>query len=222
MRISTTSPAVWTIAFSLMTLVQAGCDERDKDKNGEGLSETGGGGSGGISGGGGDSDSDVDGGIDGGAMDAGPTTCVEGDVRQPGTDLCWRRCPLGQEERLGGCDGNVARHTWVEAIAECSLLGGGYRNATRSEMVALLGDCDKQVLETAAEGVCASCGQSEPCEEMFVWDHGVYWTSTDSNTEFDSDLDPDPAPWAVSFYVGTVFVAASAKDLYEVRCVRDL
>jgi hypothetical protein len=153
-------------------------------------------------------DTDIDTATDTGT---GGDACDENEVEQPGAGLCWQRCPLGQGAAADGtCEGIVSLYESGEAKAACALLGGGAHAATRHEMIALLGGCEDAVALDGLEGVCDACGGSDLCTQLFGADWETYWTSTPGN----------PAPWAVSFDSGAVFMGATGFELYAARCVR--
>lgn len=102
------------------------------------------------------------------------------DVRQPGTNLCWRRCPVGQTWTGGSCSGTRAFVDWCDASGKsegdctsdypgagiCSTFGEDYRLPS--------GD-DYHVLFES--GGCSGETQNL-CTQMFGVDTGEYWTST--------------------------------------------
>jgi len=99
---------------------------------------------------------------------------TDAEIRQPGTDLFWLRCPLGQTWRGGACAGNPRAMIWREAGGACP---PGYRLPTRQELADLLGGCDADVDDEKA-GWCASCRDSDTCGELFGADDGWYWSSS--------------------------------------------
>jgi hypothetical protein len=140
-----------------------------------------------------------------------PLQCGEGEVAQPATDLCWLRCPLGQDAPLDdGCAGETDLYDFEGAVAACALLGDGYHAATRDEMIALLGGCETAVVEDGQEGLCDPCDGSGACGQMFGFDLETYWTSTVG----------DFSPWAVSFDSGVLFMPGTGLEFHAVRCVR--
>ena len=163
-----------------------------------------------------DGDTDGDGSVDddGGGDDGGAGECLAHEVRQPETDLCWLRCPIGQSWNADGqlCSGVVSTLDRNDAVAACALLDDGSTLAGRGEMIELLGNCSPQVVEDGVEGLCDSCGASATCSEMFWLDVQTYWTRTDGSL----------SAWAVSFETGSVFMPGNELQLYSARCVRPL
>ncbi len=168
-----------------------------------------------------DSDTDLDDGGPDSGSDAGtyPDTdtdtgsvqeCGETEVSQPGTDLCWFRCPMGRTWDGSECTGDTARKNWNDAMATCP---DGYSLPTRDQFMALLGNCDSYVTG-GSYGSCDSCSASSTCNGMFGSDEEVYWTSTlrEDNPDF---------AWHVYFSSGYVFrVDISGNDLFAALCLR--
>ncbi|MCK9462211.1 MAG: DUF1566 domain-containing protein [Proteobacteria bacterium] len=114
------------------------------------------------------------------------------EVRQPGTNLYWLRCPLGRTWLGVMCGGDVKGMSWTEARGACP---PGYRLPSRQEYVDLLGGCDDKVAR-GKPGLCAKCSASADCNAMFAQDaYPAYWSS--------SPFDDDRA-WFASFYRGDV------------------
>ncbi|MCP4198181.1 MAG: DUF1566 domain-containing protein [Proteobacteria bacterium] len=182
---------------------------------------------------------------DSGSTDGGSDTVCEPDgtgktdeVQQPGTDLYWKRCPLGQdwdeEDSCGYTADAPDRVTWcyamnlepgdsqdgpcynnpepAENVDICETeYGAGYRLPTRQEFVELLGNCSDDVLN-GAFGYCDTCETSTNCTNMFGPDTLFYWSSS----SYDDDL-----AWKATFGLGSLDVAQ--KDPWPegfVRCVR--
>jgi hypothetical protein len=177
---------------------------------------SGGGGTGGVTeedGGESDTDTDVE-----DAGDSNPGECEPDEVLEPETDLCWLRCPLGQEWVDSTCVGAVSFMAWSSAVSACQAFDDRMRTATRDDMISVLDNCDYNVVQADGDGLCDPCIQSSPCFEMFDFDSNIYWTSTSTSR----NLFSEPLPWAVSFDVGTVFQTVNTEELYAARCVRDL
>jgi uncharacterized protein (TIGR02145 family) len=135
------------------------------------------------------------------------------DVKQPGTNLYWLRCSVGQEWDGKTCVGLKRTMKWDEALKACP---AGYRLPTRQEFVDLLGGCDGFVRKAGDRfGHCAKCKKSASCSAMFeTYQHfRYYWSSTSfaDNTDY---------AWFVFFLDGSVSI--NVKDSYNayVRCVR--
>ncbi|MBW1811816.1 MAG: DUF1566 domain-containing protein [Deltaproteobacteria bacterium] len=131
------------------------------------------------------------------------------EVRQPGTNIYWLRCPLGQIWSGSSCQGERRSMPWADAIKACP---AGYRLPTRQEFANLLGGCDENA-RGGGYGYCASCGKSSMCSSMFGKDRGFYWSS--SSLSGDSSL-----AWLVGFPAGNVGISAGKDDGHDVRCVR--
>ncbi len=153
-------------------------------------------------------DSDGSGGSQmlGGARAAPPTRSVE--VQQPGTDLFWRRCPVGQKWTGSSCDGVSREMKWAEAQKSCP---AGYRLPMRDEYTALLGGCDDDV-RADEHGYCNPCYKSITCSSVFSSAQDWYWSSS-------SHADGPVVAWSVSFYNGLVTANYRSESCF-VLCVR--
>ncbi len=183
-----------------------------------------------------DTDADTDTDVD---TDTG-TDCEKSvEVKQPGTNLYWVRCPVGQKWEwevikcsctswaihMGWCDatGKDASNCDPENpsanICESSY-GTGYRLPTLKEFADLLGgrDCDTLSSGNTGPGYCSACSQSANCASMF-WpgnpftDIGHYWAS--SSYAYNPDYS-----WSIAFNDGYVSYG-DKNDLRHVRCVRE-
>ncbi len=123
------------------------------------------------------------------------------EVRQPGTNLYWMRCPVGKSWTGSSCEGNAGRMNWHGAMRACP---SGYRLPTRKEFMSLLGGCES--------GTCNKCAKSSKCSSMFGEETGFFWSS--SSYEDDSRY-----VWCVGFDFGGVSRAPKGGDV-GVRCVR--
>jgi len=132
-----------------------------------------------------------------------------GEVKQPGTDLYWMRCPLGQTWSGSSCQGDMIKKDWAQAIKACP---AGYWLPTRQEFLNLLGGCDEKV-RGGGQGHCESCGKSARCSSMFREDVKLYWSSS-------SYAGASSEAWAVSFDIGLVYTNVKVYSFFNVRCVR--
>ena len=98
----------------------------------------------------------------------------EKDVKQPGTNLYWLRCRIGESWTGSSCEGNARKISWHDAKNACP---GGYRLPTRQEFMSLLGGCDAKV-RGGGRGYCNRCAKSNKCSSMFGKDEGWYWSSS--------------------------------------------
>ncbi len=130
------------------------------------------------------------------------------DVKQPGKNLYWLRCPIGQRWTGSSCKGKARKMNWHKAKKACP---GGYRLPTRQEFVSLLGGCDAKVRD-GKNGDCNKCANSRKCRSMFGKDKRYYWSS--SSYAADSSR-----AWYVYFYNGYVYNSDKDFDC-NVRCVR--
>jgi hypothetical protein len=128
------------------------------------------------------------------------------EIRQPGTDLTWLRCPLGQTWDVSSCIGIRQGMDWETAKANCP---AGYRLPDRQEYMVLLGACDEEV-SAGRPGSCDSCSDSSDCSSMFGEDEGWYWSSS---------AGPDGTAYLVGFRAG--YVTNHRTDAgFAVRCLR--
>ena len=147
---------------------------------------------------------------DGGAM----PSCLEGqEVLQPGTTLCWLRCPGGQAWNGGYCVGQPTSSSWDWAMQLCEELGGGYRLPTKQETEALLGGCIYPGGPMGRPVECRPCSQSQSCSQMFPGDTGYYWTASVDTLGSSS--------WDCNFESGVIDTGANTNPLTH-RCLRDL
>ena len=144
--------------------------------------------------------------------------CASDEILQPQTNRCWRRCPVGQEWVDSVCVGSVSFRNWSGAVSACPAASSKYRTATRDEMISVLDNCDPNIVQSNIDGLCDPCAQSSYCFQMFEFDSYVYWTST--ATEPDSDT--QAMPWGVSFAIGTVFQSYNNEELHAARCLRNI
>jgi len=119
------------------------------------------------------------------------------EVKQPGTNLYWLGCPIGQRWSGSSCEGDARRMSWHDAGNACP---SGYRLPTRQEFVSLLGGKEN------------SCSKSSKCSSMFGGDRRSYWSS--SSYAADSSH-----AWGVRFGNGRVDYYAKGNGRH-VRCVR--
>ncbi len=131
------------------------------------------------------------------------------DVNQPGTNLYWLRCPIGQRWTGSSCEGKARFMKWEKAMNACP---GGYRLPTRQEFVSLLGGCDSSV-RGGKYGRCNKCAESNKCSSMFGEETGVYWSSSSSAADSSS-------AWYVNFDGGYVYYFVGKVGGSNARCVR--
>ncbi len=147
------------------------------------------------------------------------------EVRQPGTDLCWKRCPLGMTWSGSACEGSEIEKDWCDAsgktATDCSpdnpgvniceeTLGAGYRLPTKEEFMDLLGNCSDEVSYYSCDECDSRDGQTT-CTDMFDSDSGLYWSSPS---------DSDYSAWSVYFGDGGLEELSKYIEL-SIRCVRD-
>jgi hypothetical protein len=129
------------------------------------------------------------------------------EVRQPGSNLYWLRCSVGQSWNGSGCGGEAKGMNWNDAKRACP---SGYRLPTRQEFVDLLGGCDSNV-QSGGGGHCNKCAESNNCSSMFPSDTRWYWSSSPYE---------DFLAWIAHFYDGFVFWNYVDSSGHNVRCVR--
>ena len=141
------------------------------------------------------------------------------DVKQPGTNLYWLRCPIGQKWTGSSCEGEAERMTWNKATNACP---SGYRLPTREELVSLLDALSyaeqQEITRPWDWEFYRTCPKSGMCSSMFGKDDlGHYWSSSSHATD-------SSEAWSVYFFSGVVSHNAKDDDredyLCEVRCVR--
>ena len=128
------------------------------------------------------------------------------EVKQPGANLYWLRCPVGQTWNGSSCSGSKKKMSWNSAKSACP---SGYRLPTRQEFVDLLGGCDSEV-RRGKYGDCNKCSESSNCSSMFASDTGWYWSSSPGD---------DYLAWDAYFNLGRVSRDIVSIDL-NVRCMR--
>ncbi len=133
------------------------------------------------------------------------------DVKQPDSNLYWKRCPLamhwtGWECEYDDYDYFDGEYGDDDGISACP---NGYRLPSKAEVMKLLGDCERNV-EQGDSGYCNSCAESKACVSMFFDDDGVYWLA---------ELDPlGDLEECFDFYSGWIDTFCYQK--LKVRCVR--
>ncbi len=130
------------------------------------------------------------------------------EVKQPGVELYWLRCPLGQRWTGSSCKGDAWGMDWHKAKNACP---SGYRLPTKHEFMSLLSGCDADV-RGGKSGYCNNCAKSKKCRSMFGKDESWYWSSS-------SDAADSSYAWLVNFYPGYVYLDDKDYD-HHVRCVR--
>jgi hypothetical protein len=171
-----------------------------------------------------DTDGDADGDVDSWTA-PDEEFCLPDEVRQPGTDLCWKRCPLAQAWNGGLCAGAKLAMNWCGAsgddaelcaasdpgVSRCEqVLGPGFRLPTRQEFVDLFGGCQDTVIQ-GSPGYCDSCVDSASCSGMFEGDIDLYWSSSPYG---------DKRAWSAVFYDGHLDYEVVYLE-HEVRCLRE-
>lgn len=108
--------------------------------------------------------------------------CEDGEAWQPGTNLCWQRCPVGQAWNGWDCEGTAAKTDWYDAAAACN---GDLALPTKPEMESLLGGCEDHWLWE----ICEPCSSETVCDDMLGEESAScpfgarrYWTSTGQGT----------------------------------------
>ncbi len=141
------------------------------------------------------------------------------EVKQPGTNLYWLRCPIGQRSTGTSCKGKARKMDWHEAMNACP---SGYRLPSIQEFMSMLGGC-YTVSFGGRFDRCNECANSSTCSSMFGEDTGWYWSSTSfasrPDLAFYVDFDDDDINSGAdkdSDYVLDLFTVV---DL-NVRCVR--
>jgi hypothetical protein len=163
-----------------------------------------------------DSDSDVD--ID---ADADSDDDCSPEIQQPGTNLIWQRCPLGQTWKGSpcSCTGSAAEMNWCRTMGGdfpcptrlvgpdvCNQeFGSLYRLPTMEEFENLLGNCTQEESFTVN---CDACRRSNDCFVMLGDDRGVYWVWVAYGPV-----------WAAEFVSGDIF-SDNKNSPNNVRCVR--
>lgn len=128
------------------------------------------------------------------------------EAKQPGEDLFWTRCPVGQTWKLNRCVGAVQQLSYADARKACP---EGRRLATREELAGLLARCELGVV-LGKPSHCATCAESRACSEIYANTIEYVWTGT---TEGDRT-------WVVSFETGKVMRVATVGNTNAVLCVR--
>ncbi|MFO8071322.1 MAG: hypothetical protein R6V85_05540 [Polyangia bacterium] len=157
-----------------------------------------------------------------GAGSDADAACAE--VRQPGTDLWWCRCPLGRSWNGGSCEGSKVEVDWCKASGNdvdfhcfttnqgldlCNLrLGARYRLPTREDFSALFEESELGALDGLA---CNGDDGETICTEMFGHQGGYFWSST----VFEHELS-----WAAMFMLGRL-ISHDAGTAHGVRCLRE-
>ena len=141
------------------------------------------------------------------APQSGNLSGMSPKLTQPGTNLHWLRCAIGQKWNGASCVGSPEEMNWYKSRKACPK---GYRLPTRSEILNLLGGCSR-IVRRGGSGHCRSCRQSSYCAMLFGDETGYFWTSEFSKTN-------DSAAWRVSFDSGHV-ISHSKYFKHAVRCV---
>ena len=137
---------------------------------------------------------------------------VPDEVQQPGTNVVWKRCPVGQTWNGSNhaCDGAASMLQWAEIASVC---GTGYTVPTIDQLIGLTGGCDPYVVVVVQHyGNCNSCAMGSQCGNLLGPDLGTYWSSTPYEVA-------NHTAWGLDFSTGAVS-AMSASNRFGVRCVR--
>jgi hypothetical protein len=138
-----------------------------------------------------------------------PTASVRPDeIQQPGTNLFWLRCPIGQTWNGSSCVGSKRSVSAEELKHACP---SGYRLPKTLEFGDLLEGCDRDV-RTGGTGRCNSCSASTTCRDMFKSDVGFFWSLFQYS-------DTKAHAWIVYFGSGKVRAPPRSRHA-EVRCIR--
>jgi hypothetical protein len=133
------------------------------------------------------------------------------EVRQPGTDVFWLRCPIGQKWDGSSCKGEPQK---VEKFSEAeNLCPSSYRLPTIEEFVSLLGPCSEHNMSGTID-YCEGCNVVEICGKMFGADAGVYWSRYNGRYNGKSEEGPKFGFDGCCDYFSGLYEKAS------VRCLR--
>jgi len=132
------------------------------------------------------------------------------EIQQPGTEVFWLKCPLGQRWSGKGCTGEAVEEDWNRANVACP---EGYRLPRLSEMQEILGGCEEKVI-VGRGGRCSKCNESDVCKKMFGEREMSYW-SGDANMEYGGK-----GAWYASFYWGLI-TDDLRTNKRRIRCVRN-
>jgi MYXO-CTERM domain-containing protein len=146
------------------------------------------------------------------------------EVRQPGKNLYWLRCPIGHTWTEYSCQGRRKKMNWHKSMKACP---SGYRLPTKQEFVDLLGDCTWTRGMGGSRGKCNSClAVGSACSSMFGYDNYSYWTSSSYKKDLPKRSSHPLAPTrsmdlglTVDFATGYVRSAGKLSET-NVRCVR--
>jgi len=133
---------------------------------------------------------------------------TQSEIQQPGTNLYWMRCPIGNWWSGSACEGTPDVMNWFKAVKACP---AGYRLPTRQEYLNLLGGCDPKAIKSDKLGTCRSCQKSPVCSLMFGNDTIWYWSIQQGKT---------PNAWGINFKKGRINDDIEGHESY-VRCVRN-
>jgi hypothetical protein len=95
------------------------------------------------------------------------------EVNQPGTDLNWLRCAVGQTWDGKACTGAAPAKDWSAAMTACP---AGYRLPTAAEFGTLLGCPDEKGTPAGEAATCRACQREPACLGLFGQDAGKYWS----------------------------------------------
>ena len=129
-------------------------------------------------------------------------------VKQPGKNLYWLRCPLGQTYSGSVCKGEATDMTWKEALMACPT---GFRLPVMEEIVLLLGGCNFDVQQEKYDN-CNKCEESKICSSMLGKDGGRYWSS-------DVYAHSEKFAW-IAFFSDGIVIYDFKTNLNYVRCLQ--
>ncbi len=95
------------------------------------------------------------------------------EVLDPSGKIVWRRCPVGQRFSPQGCVGEARRFGGSNDVGR-EACPAGYRLPHINEYIALMADCDNDVVK-GESGFCMACEHSPLCSKMFPNDSNWYW-----------------------------------------------
>jgi hypothetical protein len=178
-----------------------------------------------------DTDSDTDGDADGGedsdsetddGTDTETTTCPNPDVYDPGTDLYWQKCLVGQCFIGGACTGDPTEYDLSSLGLACqdSDNAPSYRVPSITEFTMLLG-CPGGF---NPDGIldepffCNTCAESATCSAIYsvtgpAYPDNQHWSSSKDT------LYPETG-WAINFETGLIDLGNDSMA-GTVLCVRD-
>jgi uncharacterized protein (TIGR02145 family) len=145
------------------------------------------------------------------------------EVKQPGLNVYWLRCPVGQRWDGKVCTGRATVFSDWERAMKYAVCPTGYEIPDRGDFMKVLQGCDnyfeemqKNVMRRNIGGFCKKCSHSEDCKSMFASDYGKYWTSERVGGE--SSMSLFELKWYVDFSTG--FIGGEKSGQFGIRCLR--